>query len=78
MLASAQLRNKVSYFKLCPQESPGVTSNYPQSALGSMVGVGGKHGRVSLCVSFDLLRPCWLLCTGFTPCPITNRLRRVT
>lgn len=46
MLASAQLRNKVSYFKLCPQESPGVTSNYPQSALGSMVGVGGKHGRV--------------------------------
>lgn len=46
MLASAQLRNKVSYFKLCPKESPGVTSDYPQSPLGSMVGVGGKHGHV--------------------------------
>lgn len=58
MLAPAQLRNKVSYFKLCPQESPGVTSNYPQSALGSMVGVGQAWACVSLCVGFDLLLPC--------------------
>lgn len=46
MLASIKLRNKVSYFKLCPKESSGVTSDYLQSPLGSMVGVGGKHGHV--------------------------------
>lgn len=64
MLASAQLRNKVSYFKLCPKESRGVTSDYPQSPLESMVGCvwvcvwGDEHQCVSLCISYDLLLPC--------------------